>query len=204
MSKETTMKQQSLSPHRVRRGADLVHDGTVTTDAPGIMWGTDGMRVFTADQGWCWVFAAVEHWSAECMGWHVCKTGSRSAALEPIAAGLTRAYGAVGADIGRGLHLRMDNGTQHLSDHVLHQVRYWGITPSFAFIEQPQTNGVAERFNRPLKEQVIHGRIFHTPEELRLAVAAFVERYNTHWRLETLGFLTPAEARLRYALSEAA
>ena len=168
------------------------------------MWGTDGTRVFTVDQGWCWIFVAVEHWNAECLGWHVCKTGSRYAALEPIAAGLTRAYGAVGADIGRGLRLRMDNGPQYLADHFLNQIRHWGITPSFAFIEQPQTNGVAERFNRTLKEQVIYGRIFRTLDDLRVAVAAFVERYNAHWRVETLGFLTPVEARLQHALAAAA
>jgi len=197
-------QHQLLSPHRQRQGAHLVHDGTIVTDAPGIMWGTDGARAFTVDQGWCWIFVAVEHWNAECVGWHVCKTGSRYAALEPIAAGLTRLYGAVGADIGRGLQLRMDHGTQYLADHFLNQIRHWGITPSFAFIEQPQTNGVAERFNRTLKEQVIHGRIFRTIDDLRVAVAAFVERYNAHWRVEKLGFLTPTEARLRHALAAAA
>ena len=36
------------------------------------------------------------------------------------------------------------------------------IQPSYAFVEQPQTNGVAERFNRTLKlEQIIHGRILY-------------------------------------------
>ena len=195
---------QLLSPRRSRQGADLVHDGTIITDALGIMWGTDGARVFTVDQGWCWVFVAVEHWNAECVGWHVCKTGSRYAALEPIAAGLTRLYGGVGGDVARGLQLRMDHGTQYLADHFLNQVRHWGLTPSFAFVEQPQTNGVAERFNRTLKEQVVHGRIFHTLDELRAAVAAFVERYNAHWRVEKLGFLTPAEARLQHALAAAA
>ncbi len=197
-------QHQLLSPRRQRQGAALVHDGTIVTDAPGIMWGTDGARAFTVDQGWCWIFVAVEHWNAECVGWHVCKTGNRYAALEPIAAGLTRAYGALGVDIGRGLQLRMDHGTQYLSDHFLNQVRHWGLTPSFAFVEQPQTNGVAERFNRTLKEQVIHGRIFRTVEELRVAVGAFVERYNAHWRVEKLGFLTPTEARLRHALPAAA
>ena len=49
------------------------------------MWGTDGVRVFTLDDGWGWIFAAVEHWNAECVGWHVCKVGSRFAALDPIA-----------------------------------------------------------------------------------------------------------------------
>ena len=39
------------------------------------MWGTDGVRVFTVDDGWGWIFTAVEHWNAECVGWHVCKRG---------------------------------------------------------------------------------------------------------------------------------
>ena len=85
-----------LSPHRGRQGAAIAHDGTITTQAPNVMWGTDGVRVFTVDDGWVWIFAAVEHWNAECVGWHACKVGSRFAALEPIAQGLQRIYGSGG------------------------------------------------------------------------------------------------------------
>ena len=77
-----------LSPHRGRQGTARVHAGTIVTQAPNVMWGTDGVRVFTLDDGWGWIFTAVEHWNAECVGWHVCKVGSRFAALEPIAQGL--------------------------------------------------------------------------------------------------------------------
>ena len=65
------------------------------------------------------------------------------------------------------MSLRMDHGTQYLSDHFQNQLKYWGINPSFAFIEQPQTNGVAERFIRTLKAQVIYGRVFQNLEEVR-------------------------------------
>jgi transposase InsO family protein len=63
---------------------------------------------------------------------------------------------------------------------------------------------VAERFNRTLKEQVIHGRTYRNVEEFRAAVTDFVHTYNTQWRLEKLGFLTPVEARQQYALPDAA
>ena len=79
-----------LSPPRGRQGAAKTHDGRVITQAPNVMWGTDGVRVCTLDDGWGWIFAAVEHWNAECVGWHVCKVGSRFAALDPIAQGLER------------------------------------------------------------------------------------------------------------------
>ena len=105
---------------------------------------------------------------------------------------------------GRGLALRMDHGSQYLSDHFLKQIRYWGIHPSFGFVEEPETNGVAERWNRTLKEQAIHGRIFQNLEAVRAAVADFVERYNQTWRLEKLGYQTPIEAREEYELRQAA
>ena len=193
-----------LSPHRGRQGPAKTHDGRVITQAPNVMWGTDGVRVFTLDDGWGWIFAAVEHWNAECVGWHVCKVGSRFAALDPIAQGLDRRYGSLDADVARGLALRMDHGSQYLSDHFLKQIRYWGIHPSFGFVEEPETNGVAERWNRTLKEQAIHGRIFQNLEAVRAAVADFVERYNQTWRLEKLGYHTPIEAREEYELRQAA
>jgi hypothetical protein len=156
------------------------------------------------DDGWVWVFAAVEHWNAECVGVHVCKKGDRFAALQPIAMGLTRLYGGTGAETARGLSRRMDHGTRVplrplpapdpvLGDHPR-------ASPSW---KNPRPHGVAERFNRTLKEQVIHGRTFPNVEEVRAAVTDFVHTDNHPWRLEQLGFLTPAEARTNHASTEA-
>ena len=131
--------QGLLSPHRGRQGEPKPHDGTIVTSAPDVMWGTDGARVLTVDDGWVWTFAAIDHWNAECVGWHVCKVGDRFAALEPVAQGLRRRCGSVEADAARGLSLRMDHGSQYLSDHFLNQVRYWGIRPSFGLLKEPET-----------------------------------------------------------------
>ena len=193
-----------LSPHRRPQGAPNLHDGSIQTDRPNEMWGTDGIRVETLDQGWVWVFSAVDHFDACCVGIHTVKIGNRFAALQPIAQALQAEFGATGADAGRGLALRMDHGTQYTADDFLNQVKFWGIAPSFAFIAEPQTNGVAERFNRTLKEQAIYGRVFKNVEEVRVAVTEFRDRYNRHWRLEKLGFMSPLEARQACAMREAA
>ena len=145
-----------LSPHRGRQGEPKRHDGTIVTSAPDVMWGTDGVRVLTADDGWVWTFAAIDHWNAECVGWHVCKVGNRFAALEPVAQGLRRHHGSVAADAARGLALRMDHGSQYLSDHFLNQVRYWGIRSSFGLVNEPETNGVVKRWNRKVEEQAVY------------------------------------------------
>ncbi|MGQ9862720.1 MAG: hypothetical protein ACUVSD_12020, partial [Thiobacillaceae bacterium] len=43
---------------------------------------------------------------------------------------------------------------------------------------------MAERFNRTLKEQAIHGCVLRNVEEVRAAVTEFKVRYNRHWRFE--------------------
>ena len=132
------MRQEHLlSPHRGVQGVPKEHDGKIITAAPDIMWGTDGTKVFTLDEGWCWLFTVVEHWNAECVGWHVAKTGDRFAALQPLSMGLKQRYGSVGQGVARGLALRMDNGSQYLSEHFQNQIKFWGIAPSFAFVAQP-------------------------------------------------------------------
>jgi transposase InsO family protein len=151
-----------------------------------------------------WIFVAVDHCHGECVGWHVAKFGSRFAALQPIAMGLLRHRQSVERGAGHGLSLRLDHGSQYIADDFLHQIRAWSITPSFAFVREPETNGVAERFIRTLKEQAIYGRVFRDLEELRSAVEAFVELFNQQWRLEKNGFLTPAEVRAAAALKAAA
>ena len=184
-----------LSPYRRVQGQPRLHTGEIITERPNEMWGTDATRVFTLEDGYAWVFAAVEHWNAECVGWHVCKRGDRFAAMEPVLMGLKDQFGGLRSDTARGLSLRMDHGTQYLSDHFQNQIRYWGIAPSFAFLEQPQTNGVVERFFRTLKEQIIYGRAFRNITELRTAVEGFVKNYNEQWRIEKNGFLSPHQAR---------
>jgi transposase InsO family protein len=193
-----------LSPYRVRQGEPVRHDGSIQSEAPNRRWGTDGIRIQTVEDGWVWVFSAVDHFDACCVGIHAVKVGNRFAALQPIAQGLQSEFGTTGANAGRGLALRMDHGTQYTADDFLNQVKFWGLETSFAFVAEPQTNGVAERFNRTLKEQAIQGRIFRNVEAVRTAVTEFRDRYNRHWRLEKLGFMSPLEARQSYASQKAA
>lgn len=193
-----------LSPYRVPQATPNLHEGKIITCAPNVMWGTDGTKVFTLEDGWCWLFSAVEHWNAECVGWHIAKTGDRFAALQPISMGIMKHYGSIQAGAARGLTLRMDNGSQYLSEHFQNQIKFWGIAPSFAFVREPETNGVVERFNRTLKEQVIYGRTFRTIEDVRAAMADFIERYNKFWLVEKIGFKSPSQAREEFDFKEAA
>lgn len=190
-----------LSPHRTTPAPAKSHDGRITTDAPNVRWATDGAKVWTVDEGWLWLFTTIEHWNAECLGHHVCKRGDRFAAYEPVAQALNHVFGTSAADAARGVELRHDHGSQYLTDYFQGQSRFHGFTPSFAFVGEPETNGVVERFNRTLKEQIIHGRTYRNRSELTAAVTAFVILYNRDWRLEKLLYKSPLEARRAYQKS---
>ena len=159
------------------------------------MWGADATQIATVEDGRVWLFAVVEHWNAEALGWHVAKRGDRFAAVQAVGMAVKRLFGALGVGTARGVAVRHDHGSAFMADHFQKQIRFWGLAPSDAFVAEPETNGVAERFFRTLKEQIVHGRVYRTIDEVRAAVRLFVEGYNAAWLIEKNGLPSPLDAR---------
>ena len=88
------------------------HDGAIIPPHVDAMWGTDMTATYTRQEGQVAIFIAVDHYSAECMGIHAAKQGTRFEALEPIRQGVRTAFGMFGQDIAQGLLLRHDHGSQ--------------------------------------------------------------------------------------------
>jgi hypothetical protein len=97
-----------LAPQRVRgRRKPRPHDGTIIPTAPNVRWGTDATMAWTRSDGWVWVFACVDHYTAE--AWtHVAKIGDRFAAPQPVYDAVIDRFGGLAADIARGISLRHD------------------------------------------------------------------------------------------------
>jgi transposase InsO family protein len=184
-----------LSPHRSRPRPEASHERHIITEAPNLMWATDATQVTTVQDGKVWLFGVAEHWNAELLGWHVAKHGTRFEAIQAPGMAVRRQFGHLEAGAARGLALRHDHGSNFMADAFQKQARFWGVAPSYAFVAEPETNGVIERLFRTLKEQAIHGRIFRTIEDVRDAVRAFVARYNAEWLLEKNGYRSPAQMR---------
>ena len=179
--------QRVLGPHP--------HDGTIITDQPNQMWGTDATSTVTLEDGAVTVFVAVDHCTLEGVGIHAARQATRFEALEPIRQGVRRQFGAFTAAIATGVQVRHDHGSQYMSADFQAELRFLGITSSPAFVRAPEGNGIAERFIRTLKEQLLWVRTFHTVEELRHALQVWVVTYNTQWLVERHGFRTPMQVR---------
>ena len=127
----------------------------------------------TVGEGAACVFVAVDHCTAECLGLHAAKRGTRFEALEPIRQGVRERFGPLGDGVADGLRLRHDHGSNYLADDFQQEVAFFGIESSPSFVREPEGNGVAERFIRTLKENLLWVRSFETIEDLRLALLAF-------------------------------
>jgi putative transposase len=91
-----------LAPQRVRgRRKPRPHDGTIIPDGPNQRWGTDATMAWTRADGWVWVFACIDHYTAEAWA-HVAKVGDRFAALQPVYDAVIDRFGGLGPDVARG------------------------------------------------------------------------------------------------------
>lgn len=190
-----------------RRGhthGDRAHAGTITTARPNELWGTDATRFSTRQDGWCWFFGAIDHCSADLVGWHVAKVGDRWAALEPIRQGVQATHGRYAPKIALGLGLRMDWGPQYTADQFLGELRWLGIRASPSYVGEPECNGVMERWIRTLKEECLYLHDFASLDEARRVIGEFIAQYNTHWMLERHDYRTPVDVRRAFTLEPAA
>jgi transposase InsO family protein len=155
------------------------------------MWGTDATSTVTLQDGPVTAFVGVDHWD-----WHPCgRRATRYEALEPIRQGVHRQFGTFSAGIATGLQVRHDHGSQYMSDDFQAELRFLGMTSSSAFVRAPEGNGVAERFIRTLKEQLLWVRTFQTVEDLRRALHDWLHLYNEQWLVERHGFRPPIHMR---------
>ena len=184
-----------LAPHRVGRAEAKPHDGTIVTNKVNEMWGTDMTQTITVREGRAYVFVAVEHANSEVVGIHASRSANRFEALEPVRQGVHRCFGAIAPGVARGLKLRHDHGSNYMSGDFQDEIECLGIEASPSFVREPQGNGVAERFIRTLKENLLWVRTFDTIEELRVALVEFATRYNETWLVARHGYRTPAQVR---------
>jgi transposase InsO family protein len=187
-----------LSPNRPKLNITKNdHKGKIITEMPNRMWGTDGKRFFTLNEGWCWLFSVIDHCNDEIITWHTAKVGNRFAAMEPVRMAVKKIFGSLERGICKdtGLFLRSDHGSQYDSDDFQRELKFLNLSYSPAFVRSPQCNGIIERFHRTINEQVFDLWLFDSLEQAQRVIAEFMYNYNHVWILHRLGLKTPVEYR---------
>ena len=146
-----------------------------------------------------WLFALIDHYSNEILGFHIVPVGqgTRWAALEPVKQAVRRIFGKIEKGVCHDLGLRHDWGPQYAAKDFAKELAYLGIANSPGFEHEPETNGVIERFFRTAKENYLWLEHFTDLADARERIGAWLERYNTHWTIGRLDYNTPRQTRLQ-------
>ena len=152
-----------LAPHRVGRNQEKTHEATIVTDKVNAMRGNrHEPDRFTLEEVAAYVFVAVEHANSEII--------VTTPPVQPIASRRRSrsGRGCIGAcqrpsrPEGAGMGLRHDHGSNYMSGDFQDEIKCLGIEASPSFVREPEGNGVAERFIRTLKENLLWVRTFKT------------------------------------------
>jgi putative transposase len=119
----------------------------------------------------------------------------RWAAADLLREAVLDGFGSVEAGAAAGLKLRHDGGSCFRSGHYQAEIDHLGLDRSPAFVYEPATNGVVEKFLQTLEEQVGWIERFDTLEQLRARVRQFPCDFNEQWLFERHGYRSSRQAR---------
>lgn len=117
-----------------------------------------------------------------------------AAVLASVERKLVEAFG-MPARVPEGVELRTDHGPQYTGADCDALCTRWRVAHTYAPVGRPTGNAVVERLIRTLKEELIWLRDWNSADELRAAVATWLDHYHHHRPHQALNWQTPMERR---------
>ena len=193
------------APKRFRvRTTDSNHDDPIAenllnrefeTKSPNEAWVSDITYIRTGE-GWLYLACVMDLFSRRVVGWSMATHMETSLVLSA----LTMALGA--RDVGEGLILHSDRGSQYASKEYRSALARHGIRQSMSRAGDCYDNAVQESFFHTLKTEC--GDWFATKEAARAAVFDYIATFYNPRRLHSsLGYMSPDECEAAEVTSAA-
>jgi transposase InsO family protein len=159
------------------------------TKRPNELWATDCCHLKVMGWGWYYLVTVMDDFSRFILGWEL-KADMAGGSLGEVVQQAVDFTGMTEVPMEDRTVLLSDNGAGYISQQFNQYLRLVGIGHITASPFHPQTNGKIERYHRSLKEE-INQLPYDLPNELRVAIGAFIEYYNYRRYHEGLGNVTP-------------
>jgi putative transposase len=182
----------TLPPTAEREGPAI--RGQVAVPESNRRWGTDLTTTWTRLDGVVAIVPVIDCGDRYALACDVTKSQESPSVLAPVDRSLEEVFGDP-RDVPYGLELRSDHGPQYTGSDCEHLCDTWGLDHTLAPIGRPTGNAVTERFIETLKVELIWTRDWESADELRLAIAPWLDLYNHRRPHQALGWMTPAEKR---------
>ena len=167
-----------LAPTRVgRRRGPRNHDGTITTDRPDELWGTDATACL------------------KIVGWSIADHLRTELVVDALEMARWRRQPTRGETV-----VHSDRGSQYTSWAFGHRLRTAGLLGSMGRVASAVDNSMMESFFGTLQLELLDRRSWTTRAELASAIFEWIEGwYNPRRRHTSIGDLSPVEYERRPA-----
>lgn len=177
-------------PKRRTGSRPRVQTNISVTEAPNQRWATDLGNIFCGEDGWCVFAPVIDCCTREVLGHALEFTGKAKTAERALEGALLNRFGTLHS-APRGMLLRHDNGLVFGSRSFRAVVRDYGLTQEYITPYTPKQNGLCERFIKTFKEEFCWCNRFNSIAEARVALDAFLQRYNHSRPHQALNYQTP-------------
>ena len=175
------------SNHRFHKYGNLYRE--VVPMRPNEVWVADITYVDVGDDD-CYLHLITDAYSRKILGWVL----SDSLAASNTKDALLQAIEQAGGSDLHGLIHHSDRGTQYCCDLYVSELRKHGIIISMTEDSNPTDNGIAERVNGIVKQELIYpGKHFSNKGEAAEKIGDFIRFYNEKRPHMSLGMQTPSE-----------
>jgi transposase InsO family protein len=183
------LKAEGLLPDRRPEHQPAAKEFRRKTQRPNEMWQSDATRFLVPGWGHYWLVSVLDDYSRKILSWELVKDVQTPSLAEAIQQAV-EATGVVQAPVLTRPALLTDNGSGYISRAMRDFLQAHGLRHLRSRSHHPQTIGKIERWHRTMKEDVTLV-VQVSPDQLRGAIAAFVEYYNGRRYHEALGNVTP-------------
>ena len=154
-------------------------------------WQSDASYFFVVGWGWNHLISVLDDYSRMILAWEV-KTDMTAESISDVVERAVEWTGMKNVPVEDRSRLVSDNGPGYLAHAFEDYLRMLQIRHIRCSPHHPQTNGKLERFHETLKARV-NLLVYSSPEELRRAIAEFIEFYNHRRYHEGIGNVAPAD-----------
>jgi len=181
--REQKLIQRAGRPPRRRR------PGVFRVTRPAELWHMDMTSIWVAEHGWVYLNAIIDCCTREIVGWEVslrCRAKEAIAVIERAVIEQAIAPGT--------LTLGTDNGSAFTARATRLVLRTLRVAHRRGGYRDPESQAFIESWFSKLKERLIWRTEFETLDQLRVELAAYIDRYH-HRPHSGLNYRTPTEVR---------
>ena len=166
-----------------------------TASRPNQFWGIDMPKIRMNTWGWLYLTVVLDWYTKEIVGYSLSLQSKTDDWLDALETAVNNRfpYGIRESIKEQRLFLISDNGCQPTSQRFIMYCSLLGIKQIFTTWSNPKGNSDTERVLRTIKKDIVCPYDWDNPFDFEVALAKWINDYNTDFPHQALGNLTPSQ-----------